>query len=140
MWKIDKIKVLIVEPDKEPYEQEIEHTLETLQSIVNGVIDIIEIEKNVDLIINDEGKILNLEFNRVIPNDVIAGTFIVAGQKNGETISLTEEQIEKYKKVFLLKSDEGVIAFLRQEVKHSSRTPELNLTGIENLKGFITKD
>lgn len=95
-----KIRVLIVEPNKEPYEKTIEHTLENLQSIVGGLIEFVELEYNVDLICNEEGKILNLEFNRVVANDIICGNFIITGQYNGETISLSRQQIKKYKKEF----------------------------------------
>ena len=35
--------------------------------------------------------------------DIIVGDFLVVGQKNGETISLSEEKIEKYMKRFDLK-------------------------------------
>ena len=89
---MDKIKVIIVETNKEPYITEIENTLEKLQEIVGGFIDIVEIENGVDLIINDEGKINNLPPNRYLQTDFIAGTFIIAGGNNqtGDTISLSD--------------------------------------------------
>ncbi|MCI8308782.1 MAG: DUF3846 domain-containing protein [Clostridia bacterium] len=95
---MDRIKVIIVEPNKKPYISEIDNTLEKLQEIVGGFIDILKIENGVDLIINDEGKINNLPPNRYLPNDFIAGTFIIAGGDNetGETISLSDDVLEKY--------------------------------------------
>lgn len=136
---MSKIRVLIVEPNKEPYVKEIENTLEEKQKIVGGLIGFLELEYNVDLICNEEGKFLNLEFNRVITNDVIVGTFIIAGQNKGETISLSRKQIKKYKKEFRLKNDEGVITLLKQEVKRSNEALYLDFTGIEKLKGVIKK-
>ena len=109
---MSKIRVLIVEPNKEPRQVRIEHTLKNLQKIVGGLIEFVELEHNVDLICNEEGKLLNLEFNRVVTNDVIVGTFIIVGQNKGETISLSRKQIRKYKKEFRLKNDEGVITGL----------------------------
>ena len=94
---MDKIKVLIVENTLNPYIKEITNTLEEKQKIVGGLIQITELENNVDLIYNEESKILNLEMNRIIKNDVVCGTFIITGQTNGESISLTENQIRKYK-------------------------------------------
>lgn len=136
---MSKIRVLIVEPNKEPRQVRIEHTLKNLQKIVGGLIEFVELEHNVDLICNEEGKLLNLEFNRVITNDVIVGTFIIVGQNKGETISLSRKQIRKYKKEFRLKNDEGVITLLRQEVKRSSEAIHLNFTGIERLKRVIKR-
>lgn len=136
---MNKIRVLIVEPNKEPRQVRIEHTLNNLQKIVGGLIEFVELEYNVDLICNEEGKLLNLEFNRVITNDVIVGTFIIAGQNRGETISLSKKQIKKYKKEFRLKNDEGVISLLKQEVKRSNEAIYLNFAGIEKLKGVIKK-
>ena len=136
---MNKIRVVIVEPDKEPYEARIKNTLKSMQRIVGGNLYFYEVEKNIDFIWNEEGKDLNLEFNRVIKDDVIAGTFIITGQQNGETTSLTQEQIVKYMKFFAVKNDEGVIAFLRQEVKRSSEAKKLNLLAIEKLRGTITK-
>ena len=75
---MSKIRILIVEPNKEPRQAKIEHTLHDLQSIVGGLIEYVELEYNVDLICNEEGKIDNLELNRFITNDIIAGTFILA--------------------------------------------------------------
>ena len=100
----NKIRILVVEPNKEPYIKSIEHTLENLQKIVGGLVEFVELDEDVDLVCNEEGKILRLEMNRFIPNDIICGTFFLAGHKNGETISLTNEQIKKYKKYFSLQS------------------------------------
>lgn len=137
---MEKIRVLIVEPNKEPYQAKIKKGLEEKQKIVGGLIEFVELEHNVDLICNDEGKILNLEMNRVIQNDIICGTFIIAGQHEGETISLSKKQIEKYKKVFQLKPDKPIIEFLKQEKINSTDLLGLNLIGVEKLKGFLVSD
>ena len=61
---MDKIRVLIVEPNKEPKQAKIEHNLETLQEVVGGLIEFVELEYNIDVICNEEGKIDNLELNK----------------------------------------------------------------------------
>lgn len=54
-------------------------------------------------IVNDEGKLLGLPWNRTltddhgVPYDIVCGTFFVAGLKEDDFASLTEQQIEKYK-------------------------------------------
>ena len=98
------INVLIVEPFELPYEKEIPNTLEAKQKIVGGHIECTCLldDDSVSIICNEEGKIRGLPLNRDIGHDIIAGTFIIAGDdyENGEFISLTNEQIEKYKERF----------------------------------------
>ena len=105
MSKKWKIRCILVKVFEQPKVIEIENNLSTLQKYVGGLIDIVEIEEDVDIIINDEGKLLGLSPNLVLYEfrDIIVGDFLVVGQKNGETISLSEEKIEKYMKRFDLK-------------------------------------
>lgn len=98
------LKVLVVEPNKMPYEKEIPNRLKDKQEIVGGLIEYTYLDnvEDICLIINEEGKLLYMEPNRLIDNDPIAGTFIVVGEteSDGEDRSLTSEQIDKYKKMF----------------------------------------
>ena len=92
-----------MEPYKLPYEKEIKNDLHTKQEIVEGYIEYAYLnnEDDVALICNEEGKYLGLPLNRDIGHDIIAGTFILVGDDgSGEDLSLTDEQIEKYKKRF----------------------------------------
>ena len=129
---MSKIRVLIVEPNKEPRQARIEHTLENLQSIVGGLIEYVELEYNVDLICNEEGKLDNLELKRAITNDIIAGTFIVAGQHYGDTISLSRKQIKKYKKRFRLENDKELMSLKKRMMVNSSDFIQYGIIGIEN--------
>lgn len=105
MSKKEKIRCILVKVFEQPKVVEIENNLSTLQKYVGGLIDIVELEDDVDIIINDEGKLLSLSPNLVLYEfgDIIVGDFLVVGQENGETISLSEEKIEKYMKRFDLK-------------------------------------
>ena len=134
---MNKIRVLIVEPNREPYQKRINHTLEDMQNIVGGLLEYIELEHNVDLIYNEEGKIYNLQMNRAIQNDIIAGTFFIAGQHKGETISLSKKQIKKYKEIFRLEQDKSLIELLRETVKESSNLLNLRLTNVGNWRGVL---
>ena len=104
------INVLIVEPFELPYEKEIPNTLEAKQEIVGGYIEttVLLDDDEVILICNEEAKLDDLPYNRDIGYDIISGTFIIAGDdyENGDFKSLTEEQIDKYKKRFDEKSIE----------------------------------
>ena len=104
------MKILIVEPLKEPYTKEIDGKLETMQGIVGGLIQAIYPfdHPEIALICNDEGKLIGLPPNRALFDkdgniaDIIAGTFFLCsapvGSENFE--GLTNEQIETYKKRF----------------------------------------
>ena len=109
--KTEKIKVLVIEPKKIPYVKEINNTLEELQSIVGGYIEPIYQEMtandNVMLIANEEGRLLNLPFNRFIrsglqniPMSVIHGTFFLVSSEGEEFVSLPDDMIEKYTKFY----------------------------------------
>lgn len=96
------IKVLVVEPNKLPYEKVIKNKLEDKQKIVGGLIEYVSLDNNALLVCNEEGKILGHEPNRILGRDVIAGTFFVVGDKpgTGEDVSLNESQIERFKEQF----------------------------------------
>ena len=130
---VEKIKILIVEPTLDPYVKEVENTLEKKQKIVGGLIEFVELEDDIDLICNEKGKIYNLPMNRIIKNDIICGTFIIAGQKNGESISLKDEQIKKYKSYFKLRNRTIPITLLKNKYKQSSELLDYDLSGIEKL-------
>lgn len=97
------IKVVIVEPHKPARVELIPNSLETLQEIVGGYIECVR-EKDFDIIINEEGKLMDLEPNFDLYNglDFIAGTAIFSGvdYDSGEFKSLTDEQIKFISKMF----------------------------------------
>ena len=92
------MKILVIEPMKEPYVKEIDGKLETMQSIVGGLIQAIypfdhpEIALLNRTLFDKDGNIV----------DIVAGTFFLcsapADSENFE--SLTDEQIKTYKKRF----------------------------------------
>ena len=96
-----KIRVLMVEPHKEPYPAEIDGTLEGMQSAVGGLIEPIDLEKSVTLVCNEEAKLIGLEGNRSLGNDIIAGTFFIAGSdEEGNLTSLSADKIKQYTEKF----------------------------------------
>lgn len=93
----NEIKVVIVAPHKNPTITTIKTKLENLQEAVGGLIEIIDIEDDVCILCNEEGKLIGLEGNRKLGDDILVGTFFVCGSNNeGELTSLTDKQIDKY--------------------------------------------
>ncbi len=137
---MNKIKVLLVKPNEEPKIIEIENTEDSFKDIVSGELEYIKLEPNVKLMCNKNGKQQDLEFNRVIENDVVVGTFIVVGYKNGVITSL--EDIDRQMRYFRLKNDKGMIEFYRKYIGKSSNIIEdkLDLRKIGHNRVFIVLD
>ena len=75
-----------------------------MQALVGGYIQAIyPFPDKAAVVCNEEGKNLGLPFNRPLldendlPYDIICGTFFVAGLGVEDFVSLTEEQIRRYK-------------------------------------------
>ena len=89
-------------------EKEIENTLETLQKIVGGYIEVPYIsgvftENGIDMVINEEGKFIEglkpeiaiLDYNTGRILDLVYGNCIfVSHDEEGEMVSLSKEQME----------------------------------------------
>ena len=100
------MKVLVVEPQKPCRVQEIE-SLPDMQQLVGGDIEAVyPFQELVAVVCNADGKLLGLPMNRplldkdYLPYDIIRGTFFVAGLGQEDFISLTDEQIQRYKSLY----------------------------------------
>jgi hypothetical protein len=91
------IKVIIVEPSKPVRIETIANELKTLQGIVGGLVERLDLD-GFDILFNEEGKLEDLEPNFGIFDgmDYIAGTAVFAGvnYNTGEWTSLNEKQIQ----------------------------------------------
>ena len=101
------IKVLKVEPKKLPEVCELVNELDALQKAVSigadyqGLIEILYVNERICILCNEEGKLIGLEPNRRIRNDILCGVFYVTGQdREGNLTSLTDDEIETFKSVF----------------------------------------
>lgn len=96
------IIILLKEPKKKPKIVTIENTLENMQYLVNGPIEILYY-KGAFIICNEEGKLKNLEPNLFLEKDMILGSFFIVGDDydNADFISLTNKQIKEFKKEIL---------------------------------------
>lgn len=102
------MRILVIEPERRPEVREIEDSLTTMQQIVGGLIQPIYLDDSVALICNDEGKLMNLPANRGLRDengqmyDIVFGTFFLCGAPadSDHFTSLTQEQIEQYRKMF----------------------------------------
>lgn len=105
--KEEDIKALMIEPRKRPCVVELGNDLDSLQKAVSigadyqGLIEFVYLEDNVSILLNEEGKLIGLEPNRRLGNDILVGVFyVVAEDEEGNLVSLTSAQQNKYAKQF----------------------------------------
>lgn len=102
----EQLRILIVEPGKEPYTAEIRDCLKAMQSAVGGLIDPVYFDQKGEVFAycNDEALLYNEPVNRRVGDHMIYGTFMIAGDQwtedGHDTISLTEEQIAVWSEQF----------------------------------------
>ena len=125
---MEMLKVLVVEPEKKPYTKEITHDLASLQKEVGGYIQAVyPWDDPCAIICDEEGKLKGYPYNRVLRDedgdiyDVIAGTFLVVGLGQEDFVSLTDEYIEKYGKLFaapelFIKTNDRLFVIATEEV------------------------
>lgn len=92
------MRVVYVEPNRPPFETEIEGTLEAEQKAVGGLISLIANGDGTGIISNDESKLMGMQGNRRIGDgsSIIAGPFFVCGLSAENFRSLTDEEVVKY--------------------------------------------
>jgi hypothetical protein len=103
----DELQIVVVEPNEKPYKIIIENELEAFNKIVGGYLELLPIGRTrkgakVAIHLNEEGKIHELPFNRnLVGFDILVGTFfITAFNLEGDYVSLTNEEAEKYIRIF----------------------------------------
>lgn len=104
---LNLLDVLLIEPMKPPKEVQISDSLEALQEAVGGLIETAQLfDDPVEIICNEEGKLLGLPLNRAIYNEdgemieIMAGSFLIVGDGEENFESLSPEMKEKYMKHF----------------------------------------
>jgi hypothetical protein len=103
----DEILIVVVEPNKKPYKGMMNNSLEAMNAIVGGWIEVLNIGTTkagarIAITLNEEGKLLGLPVNRrIVGFDILVGTFfITAYNGEGDNISLTDQEANYFIKRF----------------------------------------
>ena len=80
------MKIVVFEPNKRGYIKEIPNTLEAMQEVVGGKIEVVHLTTDVIAVCNEEGRILGLPNNRC----GLVGTFFCCGEDGEDFTSLSE--------------------------------------------------
>ena len=90
---MSRFRVIIKDPGQSPREFNIENNLETLQRIVGGYIEVVQLACGIIAICDEEGKLKGEEPNYWLPNgDCLVGTIIFCSTKGEEFSGLSEAQ------------------------------------------------
>lgn len=102
-----EITVLVVEPGEHPKVTTLKDDLDSLQKAVSigadyqGLIEFVSLRNGDCIMCNEEGKLIGLEGNRRLGDDILVGVFyIMSENEDGELISLTDRKIKRYTKAF----------------------------------------
>lgn len=95
-----KIKALRVPVGGNPTVVEIGNDLGSLQAEVGGYIERIVLGRGLDAYVNEEGMILGMDYNRTVVTPygtipVVGPMIVVSHDEEGETVGLTEDQIQR---------------------------------------------
>jgi hypothetical protein len=81
------ISIVVVPPNDTPAIREVHPSLASLQGVVGGYLEVVQLTDKVDLYCNEEG--WDLPFNRTVGTHQIKGTFFLASRDNdGNTLGL----------------------------------------------------
>jgi hypothetical protein len=84
-----------------------EQELKSLQNAVGGYVQVIELEEDFTMWVNEEGKLLGLEENKIatviwevrfgIDTDIICGDVVFTGgmDEDGETLTISEANLQR---------------------------------------------
>jgi len=94
---MEGMRVVYVTPNHTPIEIHINGSLEGMQNAVDGLIEPVYNRDGTIVVCNEEGKLRNMEGNRILDNGaVIVGPFFVCGDDGEDFRSLTDEEVDKY--------------------------------------------
>ncbi len=101
------MKILVVEPCKHPYVEDIDCSLKSMQEIIGGGVHAtLPFDDAINVITTDMGRLIEQPMNRVLRDDsgriddILCGTFLICGVSCNGFISLTDEQIKRYTQLF----------------------------------------
>ena len=105
--KQKEITALMVEPGKHPRVTKLKDDLDSLQKAVSigadyqGLIEFVSLRNGDCIMCNEEGKLIGLEGNRRLGDDILVGVFyIMSENEDGELVSLTDQKIKRYADAF----------------------------------------
>lgn len=108
-----KIKGLLVIPGNEVQEVKIPANIKFIKSFIGKELFKIRLNENNILIANKNAKID--DFNRIVGNNIILGTFLIVSIKNNRRVSMKKKDIRKFSNMFKLRKHQRKIDFYKDQ-------------------------
>ena len=98
--KEEFIDVLVYEPNKKPYLKKVRNELDDIKEVIGGgYIECLADGESV-IVMDEEGKLKGLDFNRPYYSDYLCGTFFICGNEREDFTSIKKSEIERFEKMF----------------------------------------
>lgn len=108
-----KIKVLLVIPNKEVQIIKIPASMKFIRAFIGKDLFKLKLSDNVLLLADKNAN--NDEFNRIIKDNIILGTFLIVSVKNNRLVSMKKKDIRKYTNMFKLRKHKRKIDIYKNE-------------------------
>lgn len=102
-----KIKCLLIQPGEKVKVKRIPGNIKFIKSLIGDRLMRIKLEENAIIIANRDAR--KVDFNRILGDKIINGTFLVVGIKDSHRVSLKKRQVRKYSNLFKLEKHEKKI-------------------------------
>lgn len=131
-----KIKCLLVMPGSEVQIVKLSPNIKFIKALIGQNLLRIRLSENTILIGNKDARLD--EFNRIVGEDIILGTFLIISIKNNRRVSMKKKDIRKYRNMFKLRKHQRKIELYREEYLEQFYTKQRELK-LENAKRNIEK-
>lgn len=108
-----RIKVLLVMPGKEVQTIKIPASVKFIKSFIGEELYRIKLNENTVILANKNPKID--EFNRIIGENILLGTFIIVSIKKNHRVSMKKKDIRKFYNMFKLRKHQKKIDRYKEE-------------------------
>lgn len=108
-----KIKVLLVMPGKEVQTVKIPASLKFIKSFIGN--ELFKIKLNENTVIYADKNAKKDEFNRILGENILLGTFLIVSLKNNRRTSMKKKDIRKYTNMFKMRKHQKKIDIYKEE-------------------------
>ncbi len=108
-----KINVLLVIPNREVQLVRIPANLKFIKAFIGENLFRLKLNKNTILMANKDANMG--DFNRIVGENIILGTFIIVSIKNNRRVSMKKKDIRKFTNMFKLRKHQKKINTYKEE-------------------------